>query len=110
MSVDRLIALAQQRTAIEQFNAERRLKERLREDAAALAARARAVAATTMLRALSEAVGQASGPSEHRPCRVIHEAVRPHPNSAGRKPLRTNWPLEDHPRVLPGGLRISKEV
>ncbi len=33
----------------------------------------------------------------------------PHPNDAGREPLKTNWPVEGHPRLV-GGRRVFEEV
>ena len=86
-SIDRILQRARQRRALQEEVDERRLKERLLANSARAEQIARDVAATVTLRALVDACSVATGPSSGRPSRTIQEAVRPHPNARGRKPL-----------------------
>jgi hypothetical protein len=99
-SIDRIIQLHSSRRALQQARDDQRLKDNLELDQIRFEAHAQRVATTTMLRALSDAC--ADGATAERPYTML-------PRRDGHKPLATNFPTYNNPRLL-NGRRIFEEL
>jgi hypothetical protein len=95
-SIERILQLPRQRRALQEAADDRRRKERLEIGASNREAQMRQIAATVTLRALSAAC--AHGSKSSRPMCIL-EALTPHPNDAGLRPLWTKIPRPNQRRV-----------
>jgi hypothetical protein len=123
MNIDRVLALAKQRCMIEKTRAqqrereqreaaaiaaERRLKLCLARDEATAVERERRVVGRLFLRTMSAA--STTMVTTHRERFDTHKQdPRAHPNDEGRKPFVTNYPNDNHPRLV-GGRRVFEEI